>query len=311
MEHQAQITAIDGLRIGHWSDPVRRTGCTVLLCPAGAVAGVDVRGGAPGTRETALLQPGRLVDRVHAIVLTGGSAFGLAAADGVMRWLAERGFGFDAGVARVPIVPTAVLFDLAVGDPAAYPDAAAGYAACESAGTDVAVGAVGAGSGALVGKVLGTANASPGGIGSATRQLPDGSLIGALVAVNAFGHVVDPATNTILAGARGPAGALVDTVDVLLNGAPAAAAPTNTTIGVIVTDAPLDGAACTRIAATAHTGMARAIRPVHTLFDGDTLFVLSLPRSDAPPANPMLLGVAAAEVVTAAILNAVRPQTLR
>lgn len=304
------ITDIAGVRIGHWSDSQRRTGCTVVLCPEGAVAGVDVRGGAPGTRETDLLQPGRLVKHVHAIMLTGGSAFGLAAADGVMRWLTERGFGFDVGVVRVPIVPTAVLFDLAVGDPLAYPDATAGYAACESATAIFAEGAVGAGTGATVGKVLGIAHASAGGIGTATYRLADGTLIGALVAVNAFGHVVDPATNTIVAGARVADGAFVDTVAALLS-PPAANPPlmphANTTIGVIVADAALDGAACTRIAATAHSGMARAIRPVHTLFDGDTLFVLSLPRPNAPPANAMVLGVAAAEVVAAAIVNAVTP----
>ena len=301
------ITDIAGLLVGHWHDLNLRTGCTVALCPAGASAGVHVAGGAPGTRETDLLQPGRLVERVHAILLTGGSAFGLAAADGVMRWLAERGHGFAAGPALVPIVPAAVLFDLGVGDPAAYPDAAAGYTACEAAGPTFATGQVGAAAGATVGKVLGLDWASPGGIGTAARRLPDGSLIGALVAVNAFGQIVDPATGAIVAGARGPDGGLVDSVRLLLGGAdsPPATPGTNTTIGLVATDARLDGAACTRMAVTAHTGLARAIRPAHTLADGDTIFALSLPRPDAPPANPLLLGIAAAEVMAEAIVSAV------
>ena len=294
---------IPNITVGHWSDQAARTGCTVVLCPQGATAGVAVRGGAPGTRETDLLQAGRLVQQVHAILLTGGSAFGLAAADGVMRWLAERGFGFDAGVANVPIVPAAVLFDLAVGDPKAYPDAHAGYMACEHASSEFATGAIGAGTGATVGKVLGIERADQGGISAAWRTLADGITIGAIVAVNAFGHIVNPATGAIVAGARDADGNLVDTIKLMLGFTPPTPQFGNTTIGVIITDANLDKAACNELANAAHAGLARTIRPVFTQADGDTLFALSAPAADAPPANLFLLGIAAAEVVAEAVLG--------
>ncbi len=300
-----QRRLIPGLSIGHAESEQGRTGCTVFLCPNGAVAGVAVRGGAPGTRETDLLRAENLVDQVHAILLTGGSAFGLAAADGVMQWLRERGHGWPTGALPVPIVPAAVLFDLA-GDVPTWPDAALGYAACEGASTSwPAEGRVGAGAGATVGKILGSAFSSSGGIGGAIMVLPDGTSVGALVAVNALGHVIDPADGSILAGPRLADGHFGDTVDILLNGAGTTPEPTNTTLGVIWTDARLDKAGCGRIAGVGHDGLARTIRPVHTQYDGDTLFALSLPRDGATAPELNVIGVAASEVVARAVTRAV------
>lgn len=304
------LDGIPNIHIGHATDAAARTGCTVILCPQSAVAGVAVRGGAPGTRETDLLQPGNLVQQVQAILLTGGSAFGLAAADGVMRWLYERRLGFPTAVVNVPIVPAAVLFDLGVGA-VAWPDAAQGYAACEAAQQDaLAWGRVGAGTGATVGKLLGSAAASPGGIGTASLTLPDGTVVTAIVAVNAFGHVLDPGTNQIVAGPKLADGTFVDTVALLLRGpTPDLATPAigeNTTIGCVITTARLDKAGCARVASVAHDGLARTIRPVHTQADGDTLFALATGAPDAPLADSMLISVAAAEVVAQAVLNAVQ-----
>lgn len=304
---------LDGLanvQIGHATDAEARTGCTVILCPQGAFAGVAVRGGAPGTRETDLLQPGSLVQQVQAVLLAGGSAFGLAAADGVVRWLYERGHGFPTAVVNVPIVTGAVLFDLGVGA-VAWPDADQGYAACESAqSTTLHWGRVGAGTGATVGKLLGPGAASPGGIGMASLTLPDGTVVAAVVAVNAFGHIVEPRTERILAGPRLPDGSFADSIQLLLQ-APPSAPPTpgigeHTTIGCVITSARLDKADCNRIASVAHDGLARTIRPVHTQYDGDTLFALSVPAPDAPPADSARIAVAAAEVVAQAVLNAVQ-----
>ncbi len=290
--------------VGHATNTAARTGCTVIVCPHGATAGVAVRGGAPGTRETDLLQPGNLVDQVHAVLLTGGSAFGLAAADGVMRWLYERGYGFATSVVTVPIVPAAVLFDLGVGE-AVWPDAEMGYAACAAAqASDLEWGAVGAGAGATVGKLFGAAQACPGGIGLASVEAA-GSVVAAIVAVNAFGQVVDPQTQAIVAGPRRPDGTFADTVHLLLNGVPPARVLEHTTIGCIITTARLDKAACTRAASIAHDGLARTIRPAHTQLDGDTLFMLSAPRSDAPPTDSIAIGVAAAEAVAQAVIHAV------
>jgi L-aminopeptidase/D-esterase-like protein len=304
----AVLDGIPHILVGHATDAENRTGCTVILCPEGATAGVAVRGGAPGTRETDLLQPGNLVQQVQAILLTGGSAFGLSAADGVMRWLYERGLGFPTAVVNVPIVPAAVLFDLGVGA-VAWPDAAQGYAACEAAQQSaLAWGRVGAGTGATVGKLLGIAAASPGGIGMASLTLPDGVVVAAIVAVNALGHVVDPHSGRIVAGPRLADGALADSVDLLLRG-PAPAAPAigeNTTIGCVITTARLDKAGCARVASIAHDGLARTIRPVHTQADGDTLFALATSPADAPLSDTMLIGVAAVEVVAQAVLNAVK-----
>lgn len=302
----APLADLPGVFVGHATNKVQRTGCTVIVCPAGAVAGVSVRGAAPGTRETDLLRPGNLVEQVHAVLLAGGSAFGLAAADGVMRWLFERGHGFPTGVVPVPIVPAAVLFDLDLGAPA-WPDAAMGYAACEAAlHAPPAWGRVGAGAGATVGKLLGAAHASPGGVGYASLRLPDGSCVAAVVAVNALGSVVDPASNRVLAGPRLPDGRWADSIELILRAASAPLPGRHTTIGCVITSARLDKAACNRVADLAHDGLARAIRPAHTQFDGDTLFALSVAPADAPAADTTRIGVAAAEVVTQAILHAVQ-----
>ena len=302
------ITDVAGCTVGHYTDPAGPTGCTVVLVPQGAVAAVDVRGAAPGTRETELLAPSSLVEQVHAVLLSGGSAFGLDAAGGVVRWLEERAVGFEAGPARVPIVPAAILFDLAYGDHRIRPGADAGYAACEAAGGGPpAEGSVGAGTGATVGKLFGFGRAMKGGIASASLRV--GSFtVGAIVAVNAMGDVLEPATGEPIAGAR-EAGAmrLAGTTRAILAGeVPAMVDPgTATTIGVIATDARLTKAQAQRVALMGHDGLARAISPVHTMLDGDTLFALATGRA-GKAGDPTLLGVAAASVVAAAVVRAVR-----
>jgi L-aminopeptidase/D-esterase-like protein len=302
------LTSVPGIRVGHWTHPGGRTGCTVVLCPPGTIGGVDVRGPAPGTRETDLLRPGTLVEEVHAVLLSGGSAFGLAAADGVMRYLAERGVGFAAGAARVPIVPAAVLFDLATAEPL-YPDTAAGYAAAAAATADrPAEGSVGAGAGATIGKLLGPAGAMKGGIGTAAVRVA-GEVVAALVAVNALGDVVDPESGLILAGARRPDGAgFLYTTAALLGQTPFTPPFGHTNIGVVATSAPLDKAQACRLASTAHDGLARSVRPAHTMFDGDTLFTLSTTDGRPRVAAPLLtaLGEAAAAVVAQAVVRAVK-----
>jgi L-aminopeptidase/D-esterase-like protein len=301
------ITDVAGLSVGHFTDTRRPTGCSVVLVPEGAVAGVDVRGAAPGTRETDLLSPTNTVDRVHAVLLSGGSAFGLDAAGGVMRWLEERGFGLPVGPVRVPIVPAAVLFDLMVGDARIRPDANAGYAACEAARTQApAEGSVGAGAGALVGKVFGHERAMKGGIGTASVRV-GGVTVGALVACNALGDVIDPDTGAVIAGARSEDGTrMIDTRRALLAGEPPIPilAGTNTTIGVIATDAALTKAQATRLAQGAHDGLARAINPVHTVADGDTLFALATGKTKEHP-GMMVLATMAAEAVARATVRAV------
>ena len=302
--HQGNITDVRGIRAGHATEPIGRTGCTALVFEGGAVAGVDVRGAAPGTRETDLLKPGNTVENVHAILLCGGSAFGLDAASGAMRYLEERGIGFDTGVARVPIVPAAVLFDLAVGSPKARPDAAMGYAACENA-TDrpLAQGQVGAGCGATVGKALGSSATMAGGVGTASIQLPDGTTVAAVVAVNAFGDVVDYRSGAILAGVRLPDGTFPGTQALLVGGKlhdPRGG--TNTTIGVVATDAALTKTEANRLATVAHDGLAWSIRPVHTGLDGDTLFAVSAGERHT---EFNALCAAAVEVVARAVANAV------
>lgn len=306
------ITRVAGLSVGHYTDARRPTGCTVVLTPQGAVAGVDVRGAAPGTRETDLLEPGNLVQQVHAVLLTGGSAFGLDAATGVVRWLEQQDFGLNVGPACVPIVPAAVLFDLMVGDARVRPDAAAGYAACEAAarpqaGRPLAQGNVGAGAGAVVGKLFGMPHAMKSGIGSASVTL-DGVTVGALVACNALGDVIDPNTGRVLAGARSADGeALRDSRRALLAGAPllTPSVGSNTTIGVIGTDAVLSKLQARRLAQLGHDGLARSINPVHTALDGDTLFALGTGVSGHTP-DLMRLGVMAAEATAMAVLQAVR-----
>ncbi|MFT3804230.1 MAG: P1 family peptidase [Burkholderiaceae bacterium] len=302
------ITDVAGIRVGHDTDSRRPTGCTVVLAEGGAVAGVDVRGAAPGTRETDLLAPVNLIDRVHAVLLTGGSAFGLDAASGVVQWLEARGIGLPVGPVRVPIVPAAVLFDLYLGDPSVRPDAAAGRRACEAA-TDgpVAQGSVGAGSGATVGKLFGFGRAMKGGIGSASARV-GGVTVGAIVAVNAIGDIVDPATGQWLAGARDDDGLspLRITRAILSGQRPAAPTPGEaTTIGVIATDAIVTKAQAQKLAQMGHDGLARTIDPVHTMADGDTLFALGTGLSGVP-ADPFVLGPAVAAVTAEAVLRAVR-----
>ncbi|MCL4701783.1 MAG: P1 family peptidase [Burkholderiaceae bacterium] len=307
MPGSGSIASVRGIRVGHHTDRRRATGCTVIIADAGATAGVDVRGAAPGTRETDLLAPCNLVDRVHAIMLAGGSAFGLDAASGAMRYLEERGIGIDVGVAKVPIVPAAVLFDLDSGDPRIRPDADAGYQACVAASANPpAEGSVGAGAGATVGKLFGRQRAMKGGLGSAALTV-DGLTVGAIVAVNAVGDVTDPATGRVLAGARSADGdSLLDTRAALLAGElPVAPLEgTATTIGCVATDAVLTKAQAQRIARQAHDGLARTINPVHTSYDGDTLFALGTGAAERP-GNLLLLGVLAAEVVAIAVQRAV------
>jgi L-aminopeptidase/D-esterase-like protein len=301
------LTAVPGIQVGHLSDPAGLTGCTVILCPEGAVGGVDQRGGAPGTRETDLLRPLHLVQEVHAVLLAGGSAFGLAAAEGVMRWLEERGVGYEARVAWVPIVPAAILFDLDLGDPQARPDAAMGYAACDAASDGpVAEGNVGAGTGATAGKILGMGQAMKSGLGSAAVELPGGLVVAALVAANPLGDVVDPATGAILAGARKPdADEPADTLAVLRSqaGQNAPRFGSSTVIGVVATSGRLTKEEANKVAQMAQDGIARAVRPAHTMFDGDTLFALA---TGAVTADVNLVGAYAAEAVAQAIVRGVR-----
>ncbi|OLD36665.1 MAG: peptidase S58, partial [Armatimonadetes bacterium 13_1_40CM_3_65_7] len=257
------ITRVPGILVGHWTDPVGLTGCTVVLCPPGTVGSGEVRGGAPGTRETDLLRPGTLVQEVNAVLLTGGSAFGLAAADGVMKFLEERGVGFDTPVAKVPIVPAAVLFDLGVGDPSARPGPDQGYAACTAATQDVAEGNVGAGTGATVAKLHGIDRAVRGGLGTASRIEGD-LVVGAIAAVNAYGEVVDD-QGEVVAGARPGEGA--DGEDSLPG--------TNTTLVVVATNARLSKERAHLMSLAVHDGIAGTIRPAHTMWDGDTVFALA------------------------------------
>jgi L-aminopeptidase/D-esterase-like protein len=301
------ITAITGVRVGHWTDRRAATGCTVILCEAGAVAAVDVRGGAPGTRETDLLRPGNLVERVHAVLLSGGSAFGLDAAAGVMRYLEEQGIGYPTPGGLVPIVVGAVLYDLSIGRSDVRPDAAAGYAACRAAkGGRISQGRVGAGSGATVGKALGMERAVKGGIGTASERAAGDIIVGALVAVNCFGEVVEPDSGRILAGPRDEKGDFLSTLDILRR-RPASGLPggfTNSTIGVVATNARLNREQAYRLAVMAHDGLSRAVRPAHTLVDGDAFFALATGATEAA-ADLIALGALAARAVERAIVRAV------
>ncbi|MFT3665204.1 P1 family peptidase [Piscinibacter sp.] len=305
------IVDVAGVGVGHFTDTRRPTGCTVVLTPQGATCGVDVRGAAPGTRETELLSPLNSVAQVHAVLLAGGSAFGLDAAGGVMRWLEERGIGVAVGPARVPIVPAAILFDLWLGDARIRPDADAGYAACVAASTQPpAQGSVGAGAGASVGKLFGIARAMKGGIGTASLRV-GGFTVAALVTVNAVGDVIDPADGRVVAGARTADGTrLLGTMNAMLSGElPARVQPgAATTLGVIATDAVLTKAQANKLAQMAHDGLARSINPVHTMGDGDTLFALATGAAGRG-ADLTLLGALAAEVTARAVLNGVRAAT--
>jgi L-aminopeptidase/D-esterase-like protein len=300
------LAAIPGLRVGHWTDRRAATGCTVVLCEGGAVAAVDVRGGAPGTRETDLLHPGNLVERIHAVLLSGGSAFGLDAAAGVMRYLEERGVGFPTPGGLVPIVVAAVLYDLSIGRSDVRPDAAAGHAACRAARSGrVSQGSVGAGSGATVGKALGMERAVKGGIGTASERAVNDVIVGALVAVNCFGEVVDPDSGRILAGPRDEKGGFLSTLDILRRRPPGLLGGfTNSTIGVVATNARLNKEQAYRLAVMAHDGLSRAVRPAHTPVDGDVFFSLATRATEAP-ADLISLGSLAARAVERAIVRAV------
>lgn len=309
------ITAIPGIRVGHAHDEAAATGCTVILAEKGAVASVDQRGGAPGTRETDLLRPGHLVNKVHAIMLSGGSAFGLDAANGAMRYLEERKVGLNVGVARVPIVPSAILFDLGIGSATRRPDTQMGYEACMNASAaEPAQGNAGAGMGATVGKLLGMGQAVKAGIGNALVDAGGGVKVGALIAVNTFGDVIGP-DGEILAGVRsikkGPLkigkGMFADSMQVLRTAAGRSvmglAQGSNTVIGVVATNAQLDKEGASKVAAMASNGLARCLRPANTMLDGDTIFALSSGRKAA---DVSIVGAFAAEAVVQAVYNAVQ-----
>jgi L-aminopeptidase/D-esterase-like protein len=299
------ITDVRGIKVGHWTDREAATGCTVILCEEGAVAGVDVRGSAPGTRETDLLNPINLVEKVHAILLSGGSAFGLDAAGGVMRYLEERGYGHETMAGKLPLVPAAIIFDLALGSAKIRPGAEQGYQACLAATSGkVAEGTAGAGTGATVGKALGSAQATKSGIGTASQRFGDDIIVGAIVAVNAIGDVVDPETGKIIAGPRRPDGpGFLVTSEIWKSGRGLHNLfVSNTTIGVVAANARLSKPEATKVAQMAHDGLARAIRPVHTMVDGDTIFALSFGDKQA---DVTVVGLVAAEVIARAIVRAV------
>ncbi|QGU96526.1 peptidase S58 family protein [Clostridium bovifaecis] len=304
-----KITDIEGIKLGHAQDLDGATGCTVILCEAGAIAGVDVRGGAPGTRETDLLNPMNMVDKIHAILLTGGSAFGLDAAGGIMKYLEERGIGFDVGVTKVPIVCGAALFDLVIGDHKVRPDKEMGYKACLNASkSECLEGNIGAGTGATIGKVLGPEFAMKGGLGTYTLKVGD-LIVGAIVAVNCLGDVIDPKDGKIVAGVLNEnKNGLRDTEDIMLsqydnkknlyNG--------NTTIGIIVTNAKLTKAETNKVASMAHNGYGRTIYPVHTMYDGDTIFSIATGKVEA---DVNVVGLLAARTMERAIVKAVKTST--
>ncbi len=297
--YSGSLTDISGVTAGHYTDTEAKTGCTVVLFENGAVTGVDVRGSAPGTRETDLLRPTNAVQQANALLLSGGSAFGLAAADGVMRWLEEKGRGFDTGVARVPIVPAAVLFDLAFGSANVRPDAAAGYAACENASDKPLMqGHVGAGTGATVGKAAGMQLCGRGGFGTASVTLPGGVIVAAGFAVNALGDIYDHTTGEKIAGMQGGS-----VSDVLMGSSGMDFSGQNTTIGIVGANAALTKEQANKLAAVGQDGIAMCIRPAHTMFDGDTVFAFGTGELEGD-FNAIL--AAGAQAAARAILNAVR-----
>jgi len=302
------ITDVQGLKVGHFTDSRRPTGCTVILFEKGATAGVDVRGSAPGTRETDLLNPVNTVQQVQAILLAGGSAFGLDAASGVVRYLDEHRLGYRVGDVVVPIVPAAILYDLEIGDAKIRPTAESGYKACQAATSErVVEGNVGAGAGATIGKMFGPKQAMKSGLGSASVRVgKTGIVVGAIVAVNAVGDVMDPKTGKIVAGARKPDGSgFMDSMARIREGYSVRAdASTNTTIGVVATNVALDKVQATKVAQMAHDGLARTINPVHTPSDGDTIFAVAT-GAIATRANHGAIGALAAEVMAQAVLRAV------
>ena len=325
------LTDVQGILVGHWSEPVHGTGCTVVLTPEGSCGGVDVRGSAPGTRETALLDPVNRVDRVHGVLLSGGSAYGLGAAHGVVKWLAARGYGWYTPAAPVPIVPAAILYDLGFGGSTLFPTQDDAYSACEAATEEeVSRGSVGAGVGCTVGKLLGAELCMRGGLGQASASLPGGVVVSALMAVNAIGDIVDPIRAELVAGARDPlCGELVDSLSAtaarfdsyLVRAQRTDSSPSpssavdpvvgrgssfqeNTTIGVVATNLSLSKTEAAKLAQMAQTGVSRSTRPAHTLYDGDCLFALATGALDAQ-FELSLLGAVAAEVVAAAVLDGV------
>ena len=302
------LTSVPGIGVGHYTDTIGATGCTVALCPPGAVGAVDVRGGAPGTRETDLLQPHSLVGEVSAILLSGGSAFGLAAADGVMRWHVERGLGYRSrSGAVVPIVPAAILFDLTLGEPGRMPGPDAGYQACVAASSEpVAMGCVGAGTGARIAAFRGNDRATKGGIGSAAVKLPDGLVIAALMAVNPVGNIIAE-DGSILAGLRSADGAgFLPVLAELTSISVEAPAAENTVIGIVATNGTLSKAHAQKVAQMAHDGIARAVHPAHTMFDGDTIFAVA---TGELPGDPSIIGAHAADMVAESIRRAARRAT--
>ncbi len=314
------ITDVPGIEVGQVQDDEALTGCTVILCRKGAVGGVDVRGSAPGTRETDLLNPINLVNKVHAVVLAGGSAFGLDAASGVMKYLAEQKIGYGLGNNKVPIVPAAILFDLGISKITRHPNAEMGYAAASAAQTGLVLeGNKGAGSGATVGKIFGMSGAMKSGLGSASIGIGGGVVVGAIVAVNAFGDVLDPMTGQIIAGARpakmgpvklGGSNQFANTLKVMetLAGRTilSLATGSNTVIGVVATNAKFDKSQATKVAQMAQDGLARVIRPAHTMLDGDTIFALATGQNKADVSS---VGAFAAEVLAIAIVRAVKAAT--
>lgn len=310
------IVDVPGIKVGHAQNENALTGCTVILADPGSTGGVDQRGGAPGTRETDALHPMHLVEQVHAILLAGGSAFGLDAAGGVMKYLEENNIGFDTGVAKVPIVPAAILFDLAIGRSDIRPDSTMGYQACVNASTTPPLlGNVGAGTGATVGKILGISQAMKSGIGSASMDIGGGVIVGALIAVNAFGDIRDPKTGSIIAGARpkmlgpvriGTGEKFANTLDVMRSFTGRKimgfASRQNTVIGVVATNANLTKEETNKVAQMAQNGLALTIQPAHTMFDGDTLFSIATNRRKA---DVNIVGAFAVQIVAAAVINAI------
>lgn len=300
------ITDIPGIKVGHAQNTDAGTGCTVIICEDGAVTGVDIRGGGPGTREIAALDPVNLITSAHAVYLGGGSAYGLDGAAGVMQYLEEKGLGFNVGVGVVPIVPGAVLFDFFVGDPSVRPDKKMGYDACLAAGEDnILQGNVGAGTGAAVGKVKGPDYFMKGGLGTASRKVGE-LIVGAIVAVNCFGDIICPFTGRIIAGTLDDKkNNLADTMSILSSGTDqeANAFSGNTTIGTIAVNAELTKAEATKVAMMAHDGFARAINPIHTMYDGDTIFCMA---TGGVKKDVNIIGAIAAEVMAEAIVNAVK-----
>lgn len=298
------IVDVPGVKVGQVQNEEALTGCTVIVLEKGSACGVDVRGSAPGTRETDLLNPINSVQEVNAVVLTGGSAYGLDAASGVMRYMEEQGQGYNVGVGVVPIIPAAVIFDLSIGSAKIRPDQQMGYEAARLASKQpVQQGNVGAGTGATVGKMAGMKRAMKGGLGTASRRLPNGLVVGAIVAVNAVGEVRLPSTGEILAGARGEDGKIRESLSWMIDAAtPPVPAGTNTTIAVVASNANLNKVQANKVAQMAHNGLAKTIHPVHTMSDGDTIFAIA---TGGVEASVNLVGTLSVEVLAEAVVNAI------